>query len=89
MFDQHKLFYTDEINEILNITLDMLEQELDSDKIAYFVNIMNAEQFKFDLIKDFNEHRRHQFELYTNDIKARITKIQEQIKVKQKKIEEN
>lgn len=89
LFDQHKLFYTDEINEILNITLDMLEQELDSDKIAYFVNIMNAEQFKFDLIKDFNEHRRHQFELYTNDIKARITKIQEQIKVKQKKIEEN
>ena len=60
-------------------TLDYIENLEDTTireiMLINYINILNHEQFKFDLINDFNTKRKHTFELYDDSLKIRLEKL--------------
>lgn len=82
LFDEHELFHTKEITDIINYTIDMLEQSQDIEKIEKFIDIMKSEQFKFDLVNDFNKKRSNKFDLYTDNMRKRVEQLETISKVK-------
>ena len=80
LINPNELFFTDKITNLLYKVIDELEQSNDINRINKFINIMELEQFKFDLIKDFNPNRRHTFDLYTKDMRDRVIGLKEKVK---------
>ena len=78
LFNQDELFMTEEINKLLQDTLDYINDckdiEIKRNLIETFKSIMDNEQRKFDLIS-FDGSRGHKFLLYTDEIKDRIDYI--------------
>ena len=76
LFDQHELFQTNRISELLFKTADYIEniQDVETRNIMLnnYISILNKEQFKFDLINDFNKKRRCTFTLYNEKLKTRL-----------------
>ena len=82
LFDEHELFFTKEITSILNYTIERLEQSHNIDEINHFIDIMKSEQFKFDLVNDFNKKRSNKFDLYTDNMRKRVEQLETISKVK-------
>lgn len=79
LFDQHKLFKTDIIKELLQDTIkyiidieDINERNI---QILEFIKILEDEQYKFDLLDDFNKNRAHKFELNDENLKQQVEKL--------------
>ena len=47
--------------------------------INHFIEIMESEQFKFDLVNDFNKKRSNKFDLYTDDMRKRVSNLKKKI----------
>ena len=77
LYDENELFHTKELTDILNYTIDMLDTSHDLELLEQFIQVMEIEQFKFDLIYDFNKRRSNKFNLYTEDMKRRINKLKD------------
>lgn len=81
LFDQHELFQTNKIKNLLHKTVEQIESikntELRDVALNYYINILKNEQFKFNLINDFNVNRRHKFELLDETLKIKIEKLYE------------
>ena len=79
LFDKDELFMTKEIEDLLNSTLDYISTidniEEKNSLIVQFKNIMDKEQYKFDLIDD-SKGRAHKFLLYSDEMKAKIAQIE-------------
>lgn len=79
LFDQHELFKTDKIKSILLETIDYIynidDQELRKSTLDKLCNILDMEQYKFDLIDDLNKNRKHIFDLYDENLKTQINKL--------------
>ncbi len=79
LFDQHQLFNTERVKNTLMSTLEYIatidDQMLRNDLLNQFCCILNEEQYKFDLIDDFNMKRKHNFDLYDENIKVQINRI--------------
>ena len=93
LFEQHELFRTNRIKEILHKTVEQIENiqnmELRNATLNYYVNILKNEQFKFNLMNDHNKNRQHKFELLDETLKIKIEKLMmlsELDKVNSKKI---
>ena len=78
LYDMNEMFKTDIITKLLFDTLDEITILQDKEKLSTFINIMEKEQFKFDLIDDKNPDRKHTFKLYSYELKE---KIQESINI--------
>lgn len=79
LFDQHELFHTDKIKSLLILTIEYIasigDQLLRENMLDDFCDILKIEQYKFDLIDDFNANRKHTFDLYDENLKTQINKI--------------
>lgn len=83
LFNQHELFKTDSIKKLLYDTMTYIENIQDvnerNNKIITFINIIDKEQYKFDLLDDFNKDRVHKFELNDEILKQQIDVLRSMI----------
>lgn len=81
LFDQHELFNTEQVKLILVETVEYIysidDRDLRKSILDNFCNILDMEQYKFDLINDFNKNRKHTFDLYDEELKAQINKLKQ------------
>ena len=76
LINQHELFYTNSIKKLLNEVVDYLMKMEDinvrNNLIMEFIDILESEQYKFDLLDDMNKDRAHKFELYDDELKNKV-----------------
>lgn len=79
LIDQHELFKTDKVKSLLSSTIEYIysidDQELRKSTLDNFCNILDIEQYKFDLIDDSNKNRKHTFDLYDENLKTQIIRL--------------
>lgn len=79
LFDQHELFKTDSIKKLLHDTIKYIENIQDINErnitITTFIKIIDDEQYKFDLLDDFNKNRAHKFEFNDESLKQQVEKL--------------
>ncbi len=79
LFNQHELFKTDKIKELLQETIKYIANIPDINernaKITAFIKILDDEQYKFDLLDDMNKDRAHKFELYDDNLKQQVEQL--------------
>lgn len=74
--NKDELFMTDKVRDIINNTIEYIininDINLRNEQINKFVDIINSEQYKFDLLNDFNKKRAHKFKLNDEVLKQKI-----------------
>lgn len=70
LIDQDELFNTSYLVDLLYNTLDYIENN--KEMLDRFISILEEEQYKFDLIEDFNKNREHSFKIYDEKLKQKI-----------------
>lgn len=83
LFNQNELFKTDSIKKLIFDTIEYIKNIGDvserNNKITTFINIIDEEQYKFDLLDDFNKDRAHKFELNDENLKRQLDVLRSMI----------
>ena len=83
LFDQHELFKTDKISNLLLNTVEYIKNiediEVQRNMFNKYMNILNNEQFKFSLIDDFNKQRKHTFDLINDNLKVELKNLEKNL----------
>ena len=75
LIDENKLFNTKYIKNLLFKTIDYIENKKDQDLLNKFLEIINKEQYKFDIITEKNKNREQKSLLHDDKIKQKIENI--------------
>ena len=75
LYDQHELFMTNKIKQILNDTVAFIKETGNMELANQFKSIMDEEQSKFDLINEGNSNRRHKFTINDDELKTKISNL--------------
>ena len=79
LFNQHELFETRKVQQLLFDTIEYIKNigdiDIKSNLFNQFFNILNNEQFKFDLLDDFNKKRKHTFDLLNEKLKIELENL--------------
>lgn len=71
-----ELFMTDSVRKTLANTVNYITQVSDinlrNSLISEFIGVLEQEQYKFDLLDDFNKKRAHTFKLYDDELKKSV-----------------
>ena len=77
--DKDALFMTDDVRALLRDTITYLINLTDKDiqrkQVNAFIQVINNEQYKFDLLDDRNKKRAKKFNLSDDELKAQITHL--------------
>jgi len=82
--DIDKSFRLENIINILNRTLDYIEENNDYELLIRFIEVLEKEDNKYNMIKDIHSERQRTFKAYNLEIKNRIKELKD--KLNQKKI---
>lgn len=89
LFDQHELFKTEQITKLLFNTVEYIKkiEDLNTRQKTFnqFINILNNEQFKFNLINDFNKKRKHTFDLINENLKLELSNLEKTLSIDDQK----
>ena len=81
--DNDELFITDTIKQLLEDTIEHIisidDPNLKSSEIIGFVDLINNEQIKYDLLKDNFTGPSNKFDLYTLDLKEKIKDLEKML----------
>ena len=75
--DKDALFMTDDVRALLRDTvtylINLTDKDMQRKQVNAFIQIINNEQYKFDLLDDRNKKRAKKFNLSDDELKAQIT----------------
>ena len=76
LINEDELFNTKYVEELLYKTVDYIESTNNNDLLNEFIDILNQEQAKFDLLAKEIKRRKRSFTLYSDELKERIRNAQ-------------
>ena len=81
--DCDELFITNSMKQLLNDTIDHImeidDNNLKSSEIIGFIDIINNEQSKYDLLEENYYGKSNEFDLFTLDLKNRISELEKML----------